>query len=86
LFAKETPRQAARTKKKIGLEQLASRPRTGECIVGAGLAGKSGWAALGVEKKERKAGPVYRVSAQPRFGQKRFLFKIFRSFNIYKFV
>jgi hypothetical protein len=41
----------------------------------AGRAGKSGWAALGVENKERRGGPVYRVSAQLRFGLKKFLFK-----------
>jgi hypothetical protein len=53
---------------------------------GAGRAGKSGWAALGVENKERKGGLVCRVLAQHRFGLKKFLFKIFRSFTIYKFI
>jgi hypothetical protein len=41
---------------------------------GAGWAGKSGWAALVVENKERKGGPVCRVSTQLRFGLKKFLF------------
>jgi hypothetical protein len=41
---------------------------------GAGWAGKSGWAALGVENKERKGGLVCRVSAQLQFGIKKFLF------------
>jgi hypothetical protein len=52
---------------------------------GAGRAGKSVWAALGVENKERKGGLVCRVLAQHPFGLKKFLFEIFRSFTIYKF-
>jgi hypothetical protein len=37
------PRRAARTKKKFGPEQLASRPRTGEWIVGlCGFMGRAG--------------------------------------------
>jgi hypothetical protein len=42
---------------------------------GAGRAGKSGWAALVVENKERKGGPACRVSAQHRFGLKKLQFK-----------
>jgi hypothetical protein len=53
---------------------------------GAGQAGKSGWAMLGVENKESKGGPVCRVLAQHWFGLKKFLFKNFRSFTIYKFI
>jgi hypothetical protein len=53
---------------------------------GAGQARMSGWAALGVENKERKGGPVCRVLAQHRFGLKKFLLKIFRSFTVYKFI
>jgi hypothetical protein len=54
---------------------------------GAGWAGKSGWAALVVENKERKGGPVCRVSTKLRFGLKKFLFfRSFRSFTIYKFI
>jgi hypothetical protein len=42
----------------------------------AGRAGKSGWAALGVENKERKGGPAHRVLAQHQFGLKKLLFKL----------
>jgi hypothetical protein len=51
----------------------------------AGQAGKSWWAALGVENKARKGGLVCRVSAQHQFGLKKSLFKICRSFSIYIF-